>query len=545
LAQSGGFKKKSYREIADSVLAQLANGQVDEKYAYTSNKVRYKLGHTSIRDVVSLEGESNGLKTTFAKNVDFRVSDDMLEWIGGGKKPDDNSLFAIRYLFGEPTSARRVTDTNVGSVTRNIVEAIARELDFLYEQLEAVYSSGFIDSATRDSLDFVVAVLGLTRKPPQNATGFVTLGRSTDPPEVPVDAEVALFDGSPEFRLKTGPVKAIKKLEGILRGSKYAFQEDKEFKLVDEKIIWLDQNNKPDLDSQFRVEYSAYQKVMVPKGTRVSTFSNDIRKIRAYTTLQDGILQSIPQEEGNDRVWEVEIPIRADKPGPFGNAPPGSISTMPQPPVGIEYVINRRGVTGGTEAEGDSELRERAKRVLQSIGKATVPSLEGALRGIEGVRSVLIEDMPDGARGIVKVVVQGGDISTIEKVIKDTRAAGIKVELSRPQILYADVSTTVNLKDGVSPTGMREKIEDAIRNYISSLQVGQDIVYNQIIAKVIAVKGVHDVVSMKITVFDMERREVRSSSGANISIEGNELVDPRTISAVFEGENVTRDEAVP
>ncbi len=532
-AQKSAFTKKSYKEIVDSVLAQLANGQVDEKYTYTSDKVRYKLAHSPIREVLRVESESNETLTEFTKNIDFRVNGDMLEWIDEGKKPDDGSTFFIRYLFGEPTPNRRLTDTNVGSVTRNLVETIAKEIDFLYEQLDAVYASAFIDSATGSSLDFVVAVLGLTRKPPQNAVGAVTFGRVTDPPEVPVDAEVALFDGSSDFKLKVTPVKSIKKIEGIVRGAKYSFTLGKDYKLADDKITWTDPNNKPDLDSQIRVEYTAYQKVTVPKGTRVSTFSNDTRKIRTYTTLQDGVLHSVTSEQ-EESTWEVDVLIRADRPGPFGNGAPGSITTMPQPPVGVEFVINRRGITGGTEAEGDVELRDRAKRVLQSIGKATIPSLEGALRGVEGVRSVKIEDMPDGARGIVKVVVQGGDTTVIEKVIQDTRAAGVMVELFRPQMLYADVDITVNLKEGFAPSRMREKVEDAIRKYISSLDVGQDVLYNRIIAQVMAVSGVHDVVSMKISVFDMEKHEVRTSTGNNIRIERNELVEGRTISAVTE-----------
>jgi uncharacterized phage protein gp47/JayE len=531
--QKSAFRKKSYKEIVDAVLAQLANGQVDEKYTYTSDQVRYKLAHSPIRDVLRVESESNETPTVFTKSIDFRVNGDTLEWIDKGKKPDDGSVFFIRYLFGEPTSTRRLTDTNVGSVTRNLVETIAKEIDFLYEQLDAVYASAFIDSATGDSLDFVVAVLGLTRKPPQNAVGAVTFGRVTDPPEVPVDAEVALFDGSPDFKLKVTPVKSIKKIEGIVRGAKYSFTLGKDFKLADNKITWTDPNNKPDLDSQIRVEYTAFQRVTVPKGTRVSTFSNDTRRIRTYTTLQDVVLHSVTNEQG-ESTWEVDVPIRADRPGPFGNGAPGSITTMPQPPVGVEFVINRRGITGGTEAEGDLELRDRAKRVLQSIGKATIPSLEGALRGVEGVRSVKIEDMPDDARGIVKVVVQGGDTTMIEKVIQDTRAAGVMVELFRPQVLYADIDITVNLKVGVAPDRTREKVEDAIRTFMSSLDVGQDIVYNRIIAQVMAVSEVHDVVSMKISAFNMEKHEVRTSTGTNIRIERNELVEPRTILAVTE-----------
>ncbi len=523
---SRAFVKKDFRDIAETVLAQLSVGQIDEKHTFTSDKIRYKLSHGPVRNVVSVEGETGGIGFAFQKDVDFFQNGDMIEW-SGKTRPDVSSVFTVRYLFGDPSPTRRLTDTNVGSVTRTLVESIAREMEFFYEQLDAVYSSAFIDSATGNSLDLVVAVLGVTRKPPQFASGRVTFGRGTDPPEVPVDPEVRLYDGSPEFKLKVNLVKSVKKLEGVVNGKKYVFAPGKDFKLDEGRILWLD-GSKPDLDSQFRIEYSAYEQISVPNGMLVSTFSNDSTKIRTYRTTQEGSLQKV---EGG---WEVEVSIRAERAGLFGNTAPGSITTMPQPPVGIEFVINRRGIAGGVEAESDGNLRTRAKRTLQSIGKATLPSLEGALRAVEGVRSAIIEEMPGGAVGIVRAVVQGGELAQIEKVVQDTRAAGIKVELSRPEMLYADVSITASLDEETAQGKIREQVEGAIRNYLSLLEVGQDIVYNQLITQVMEVPGVHDVVGMEISIIDIEQKNVRTSSGTNIRVEANQLIEPRTVTVVLE-----------
>jgi hypothetical protein len=43
--------------------------------------------------------------------------------------------------------ARIADDLNVGSVTRDLLETVGRELAALYEQLEAVYESGFVETA--------------------------------------------------------------------------------------------------------------------------------------------------------------------------------------------------------------------------------------------------------------------------------------------------------------------------------------------------------------------------------------------------------------
>jgi hypothetical protein len=43
--------------------------------------------------------------------------------------------------------ARIADDLNVGSVTRDLLETVGRELAALYKQLEAVYESGFVETA--------------------------------------------------------------------------------------------------------------------------------------------------------------------------------------------------------------------------------------------------------------------------------------------------------------------------------------------------------------------------------------------------------------
>ena len=87
------------------------------------------------------------------------------------------------------------------------------------------------------------------------------------------------------------------------------------------------------------------------------------------------------------------------------------------------------------------------------------------MKGVEGVSSVLIEDMPDGVPGIVKIVVQGGDEEEINRVIEDTRAAGIRVELHRPRIVNLDINITVIYGWGASPIKVRNQVEERIRTY--------------------------------------------------------------------------------
>jgi hypothetical protein len=58
-----------------------------------------------------------------------------------------------------------LSDLRPGSVTRTLAEAFAHELAKAYEQLGEVYDSAFLDTATGDSLELLVAELCPRRRP--------------------------------------------------------------------------------------------------------------------------------------------------------------------------------------------------------------------------------------------------------------------------------------------------------------------------------------------------------------------------------------------
>jgi uncharacterized phage protein gp47/JayE len=75
------------------------------------------------------------------------------------------------------TENSKITDISVGSVSRSILETVALEIAFLYEQMEITYENGFLDTATGKGLDLVTGILGLERKSANFAVGVVTFSR--------------------------------------------------------------------------------------------------------------------------------------------------------------------------------------------------------------------------------------------------------------------------------------------------------------------------------------------------------------------------------
>ncbi|MEM2026368.1 MAG: baseplate J/gp47 family protein [Candidatus Bathyarchaeia archaeon] len=518
------FVKKSYEEIRDAILAQITKGIVNEGHVYDVDRTKYRLENAPVKSIVKVEGIMNGARHIFRESVDYKLTGDMLEWLPNGDKPDNKTLFYVNYIFGAPSG---ITDINPGSVTRTIVEAISREIEFLYEQLNRVYLAGFIDTASGSALDLVVSLLGISRKPPEHAAGKVTFGRSTDPPEIQVSREAHLYDGKTVYELNTLPIKSVNKVEGLSSGSLHVFQKGKDYAVVERGIEWLIEGRKPDYNTMFYVDYTAYERIKIPAGIKVSTYSPNPREAKVFVTTEERFLEKI-----SEGVWEVDVPVRALTPGTAGNVYAGMITVMPQPLMGVEYVINREDILNGAEAESDEDLRDRAKRALEVAGKATLTSLEAGVRGVEGVTCVLIEDMPDGVPGIVKIVVDGGDENEIKKVIEDIRAAGIRVEFLRPKPVYVDVFLTATLEREAEPSRVGREIESKVRGYISSLKIGEDIIYSRIIGAALSVDGVRDINEVTIKAYRRDGEAITSTK-ANVEISSEERATARTINVLI------------
>ena len=515
------FRKRSYEETVDSILSQITKGVVNERHIYDQFQTRYKMQNTPVKEIVKVDGVVEGASYTFSSSEDYRQAEEFLEWLPDGERPDERTLFFVNYTIGEP---RGITDVNPGSVMRTIVEAVGREIDFLYEQLNFVYEAGFIDTASGSSLDLVASLLGVERKSAEPASGLVTFGRNTDPGEINIDQETHIRDERPSYTLKNSPVKQVLKIEGNLEGEAHTFEHGVDYALSGNRIDWLPEGRRPDAGSTFYVDYVTFEQITVPAGTRVSTYARRTEESKVFVTTEEGVLKRTPQGR-----WEAIIPVMADSPGRAGNVLAGSLVVMPQPLVGVEYVVNRGDILTGVDAENDEELRDRAKHALEVAGKATFSSLESAVKGVEGVTSVLIEDMPGGVMGVIRIIVQGGDPENIEKVINDTRAAGIRVEFTRPRIVNLDIDLTVDLNKGVNPTAIQRQVEAEVRSYLSSLDISDDIIYNRVVNCVFGVEGVYDISELTINAYREGAEEPVTSTRQNIEIWADEIALVRDV----------------
>lgn len=230
--QPDSFVPRPYPEIVRDLLTTVTGGTVREAAVVPSGDVveLRQLAERPIRRVSHLQGEieverpvrdsngdlvldANGDPETETVGVPYRFTDndfelfatgnagdrhDAIRFRPTGRRPPTGSTVTVNYY---PAQVEKVpvTDLNVGSVTRTMLESVARELAVEELLLENVYRSAFVDTAEGGNLDKVVALVGVTRRPAGVATARVRFSRaagSTGRITIPTATVVADKDGN-------------------------------------------------------------------------------------------------------------------------------------------------------------------------------------------------------------------------------------------------------------------------------------------------------------------------------------------------------------
>ncbi|HEV7377146.1 MAG TPA: hypothetical protein VGN95_20685 [Pyrinomonadaceae bacterium] len=176
---------RPFQEILDDTLTAIVGGVVNEPIFYDLKEDLYLLAEpaTDVRGITGMvseraaDGTLQPQQHTFQKSIDyvFRSNDNAVFWLPEGQRPDDETVFYVDYFRRDSRSP--LSDINIGSVTRTLSEAIGREIATVYQQINEAYLSGFVDTAKGQSLNRVVAILGVKRKTKESAIGLVTFFR--------------------------------------------------------------------------------------------------------------------------------------------------------------------------------------------------------------------------------------------------------------------------------------------------------------------------------------------------------------------------------
>jgi len=450
------FVAQPYERFVDDLLTSLTGGVIREEHLFRGADDSYSLGAADAVDFsIRVFGQRDQAFALFDAQNDYSFdgANAAIRWKKKARLPDEHSYFYVNYYRREVTPT--LTDRNPGSVVTLLSQAIAREWAVLHKQMEEIYRSAFVELATGSALDHVVALLGLERRDAKFASGEVVFKR-------------------------TAP---------------------------------------------------ATGDITIPAGTLVSTeqainFSTTDRR-----TLRKGQLS-------------VSVPVRAETAGVEGKVDALAIDVLNRPIFGIDSVSNSAATVFASEKETDEELRRRMQATLERAGGATV----------EAIRYKLIEDVAEVNEGNVQITENAQSpgvvelrfglqsdspdlVRRIEDAIFASRPAGVRITHNLPtgrlsaggagisraqaqvdfalskrspaQPLSPDV--LAEMPNGMMPLRIeaflrlaqpnlsatqKETIEDgarqAILSYVSALPMGEAVVYNRLVANVMAVEGIRD-----------------------------------------------------
>jgi len=458
------YASEPYAQFVDDLLMALTGGAVRQHFRFLKELEPYRLTDPDpiIPNTVQVFGIAGGVYRRFRSNLDYRLLEgSIIDWLkrdDGTPKadavwPDEGTTFYANFeSLSEGGAAPKLTDRNPGSVTRLLAESFAREFAVVSRQLEEVYKSGFLDTAGGRDLDQISALVGVTRRNVTFASGTVIFGRSTPSPA----------------------------------------------------------------------------DIFIPAGTKLSTAEPPPV---LFETIQAQTLR-----RGN---LSVEVPVQAVVTGSAGVVRANAIRVIHRPILGIETVTNSQPTSFSGAAEDDEAVRNRARRSLEGAGKATTGALMAALATVPGLREkdVQIVEDPLAHPGVVKLNValpamSGADLQRVAnqaiELIEEARPVGVRVlhNIAAPALIgeaspgsglvaegevpvtigtvpagtvFMPVDVVVQLAPttlSLTPQQRNDLIETArkaVTDFLGEAGIGEVLVYNRLVARLMEIEGVLDV----------------------------------------------------
>jgi uncharacterized phage protein gp47/JayE len=452
------YVSEPYAQFVDDLLTALTGGVIREQFVFLRELAPFRLSPPGpvVKTTLRVFGQADAAFREFRRDRDYTfTADSSIEWkarrdgtpAADAQWPDEGTFFYVNYDHRGPAGAAPLlSDRNPGSVTRLLAESLAREFAVLSRQLESVYQSGFLATATGRDLDQLVALVGVTRLDHTFASGSVVFTRST-----PAAADV-----------------------------------------------------------------------FIPAGTRLSTGQPPLA---VFETTEDATLH-----RGS---LSAEVPVRAVVGGPAGVVAAGAITVIHRPIFGIESVANPQATQLAAAAEADDSLRARARRALEAAGRSTVGAIVGALATLPGVREkdVRVDEDHIKRPGVITISVAApldsdGARRALD-LIEASRPAGVRVlhnlddatmpgtltpgdntvddeepppdATAAPGALFLPVVVAATLLPASGSMSTADKralatrAENAIRAFAADAGIGETLVYNRLVAELMALDGVLDV----------------------------------------------------
>lgn len=207
----------------------------------------------------------------------------------------------------------------------------------------------------------------------------------------------------------------------------------------------------------------------IPKGT-VCLTADMVR----FETTAEGVLAA--------GKTEVDVPAQALLAGTAGNVSARAITAMAVAPVGISACTNPLPFTGGSDPEGDEDLRARVLDTYWRLPNgANIAFYEQGALSFDEVTavSVLPRNRGIGTVDVVVATLTGQPdeeiLSQLQEYFQSRREIAVDVQVLAPKELTINVSVQVKAREGVEQEPVEQAVEEALRRWFSGKRLANDV----------------------------------------------------------------------
>lgn len=450
---------RSVDDIYNLLVNYLQKGyvQVDlEKITFQDGVTDYYLDNSNLISVSAIEGvnqNGNSIPPTGAFNGvsaltegsdydlfgDAGTDGDGVQLYSGirftnSSQFEDESTVYITYVYYDEDQKSNITNFNDGSVAGLIARATAIQLANLYNINERLYNAGSVARATGSDLQNHGDMFNVSFNSGTKASGtvLVTVGSGDD--DVTISTTNAFVSN----------VAGENLIFRVVTGGTVTAGNSQEFQVISE-------------------EY----------GYKYNVGSNSINRLYQTSSLLSEITTST--------------------------------ITVTNNPIKLDGTSNQ--FTGGSDKESNKQYRDRIYDVSTSLGRATKSAIKGGLEQLDNVKSVIIEDWHDNkdvAEGnfnilpisntSTKLLNDSASLATINTQCNLYRPVGSAFTIKHPMTVMIGMSGSATIDDIYYDdfSTIISDIQTAITNYINDLEIGDDVLYAELIAKAMSVGKVYD-----------------------------------------------------
>ena len=210
--------------------------------------------------------------------------------------------------------------------------------------------------------------------------------------------------------------------------------------------------------------------LVIPAGTICTTGDGSLN----YITKQETVIN-----RGSSHAW---VSSEAENSGIRYNIGSGKVNTIVTYfSVGIR-INNSTGFTGGTDDENDEQLRARLVESYRNTSDgANAAYYERLAMSIDGVQSAKACPDPGEAGSGIITIAGRGEVPTVETygqvsaLLNSRKPLGVNFVINRCTTVTANISVSIQVKEGCQFNDVRTAAENSITNYFLDLGIGENV----------------------------------------------------------------------